>query len=41
MSVIQLFETFEVRFGVMLVGPACGGKTSCYNVLADALTYLR
>ena len=25
----------------MLVGPATGGKTSCYTVLADALTHLR
>ena len=25
---IQLFETFMVRFGVMLVGPTLGGKTA-------------
>ena len=32
-KVIQLFETFNVRFGVMLVGPTGGGKTTCYEVL--------
>lgn len=41
MKVIQLFETFCVRFGVMLVGPSCGGKTMIYNTLAKALTKLR
>jgi len=25
---IQLFDTFEVRFGVMIVGPTGGGKTT-------------
>uniref|UniRef100_A0A0G4I0U0 Uncharacterized protein n=1 Tax=Chromera velia CCMP2878 TaxID=1169474 RepID=A0A0G4I0U0_9ALVE len=39
-KVIQLFETFNVRFGVMLVGPTTGGKTVCYKVLATALTHL-
>ena len=32
-KVIQLFETFNVRFGVMLVGPTGSGKTKCYEVL--------
>ena len=40
-KVIQLFDTFDVRFGVMIVGPTGGGKTSCYEVLADAMTTLR
>ena len=40
-KVIQLFDTFDVRFGVMLVGPTGGGKTTCYEVLADAMTTLR
>lgn len=40
-KVIQLFETFEVRFGVMIVGPASAGKTTCYNMLAKSLTHLR
>lgn len=40
-KVIQLFETLNVRFGVMVVGPTGGGKTTTYNVLADAMTKLR
>jgi len=40
-KVIYLFETFNVRFGVMLVGPTGGGKTSCYEVLADVMTEMR
>ena len=40
-KVIQLFDTFEVRFGVMLVGPTGGGKTTCYKVLQHAHTQLR
>jgi len=38
---IQLFETFNVRFGVMLVGPTLGGKSTDYKTLALALTQLR
>jgi dynein heavy chain, axonemal len=30
-----------VRFGVMLVGPTGGGKSTCYRVLAHAMTALR
>jgi len=40
-KVIFLFETFNVRFGVMLVGPTGGGKTTCYEVLADVMTSFR
>lgn len=40
-KVIQLFDTFDVRFGVMIVGPTGGGKTTCYEILADAMTSLR
>lgn len=39
-KVVQLFETFSVRFGVVLVGPTGGGKTCIYRVLADAMTKL-
>jgi dynein heavy chain len=40
-KVIQLFETLNVRFGVMVVGPTGGGKTTTYKILADAMTKLR
>ncbi|XP_074661680.1 dynein axonemal heavy chain 6-like [Tubulanus polymorphus] len=39
-KIIQLYETLVVRHGVMLVGPTGGGKTTCYEVLAEALTKL-
>jgi dynein heavy chain len=38
---IQLYETFNVRFGVMAVGPTGGGKTTCYQMLKAALSKLR
>ena len=41
MKVIQLYETFNVRFGVMIVGPTGGGKTSNYKTLAHAMTAIR
>lgn len=31
-KVIQLYETMIVRWGVMLVGPTGGGKSSVLNV---------
>lgn len=40
-KVIQLFETFAVRFGVMIVGMPTSGKTTCYTALAKAMTSLR
>ncbi|KAJ9531588.1 hypothetical protein QJQ45_014947, partial [Haematococcus lacustris] len=40
-KVIQLYDTMDVRFGVMLVGPTGGGKTCCYRTLQGALTRLR
>ena len=41
LKVIQLFETFNVRFGVMLVGTTGSGKTSCYEILDDVMNHLR
>lgn len=40
-KVIQLFETMNVRFGVMTVGPTGGGKTCCYQMLKASMTRLR
>jgi dynein heavy chain len=37
---IQLYETYLVRHGIMLVGPAGSGKTSIAECLAGALTEL-
>ena len=41
LKVLQLFDTFDVRFGVMLVGPTGGGKTKIYEILSEAMTKLR
>ncbi|OMJ81675.1 hypothetical protein SteCoe_17784 [Stentor coeruleus] len=40
-KIIQLYETMEVRFGIMIVGPATAGKSTCYKILAKSLTELR
>ena len=40
-KVVQLYDTMNVRFGVMLVGPTGGGKTVCYQTLQGAVTRLR
>jgi dynein heavy chain, axonemal len=37
---VQLFETFKVRFGVMIVGSSNSGKTSITDLLALSLTSL-
>lgn len=39
-KVIQLYDTIQVRHGLMLVGPTGGGKTSTYRVLKSSLTSL-
>ncbi|CAL1541921.1 unnamed protein product [Lymnaea stagnalis] len=39
-KVIQFYETMIVRHGVMLVGPTGGGKTTIYQILAQALENL-
>ena len=39
-KIIQLFETLQVRHGVMVVGVTMTGKTTVFNILAEALTKL-
>lgn len=40
-KIVQLFETLNVRHGVMLVGPTGGGKTVCRSVLSKSMSILR
>eukprot|EP01022_Parablepharisma_sp_SALTPOND_P028499 TRINITY_DN71064_c2_g1_i1.p1 TRINITY_DN71064_c2_g1~~TRINITY_DN71064_c2_g1_i1.p1 ORF type:complete len:4083 (+),score=665.19 TRINITY_DN71064_c2_g1_i1:2435-14683(+) len=40
-KIIQLYDTTQVRHGLMIVGPAGGGKTCNYKVLARAITSLK
>eukprot|EP00873_Tetraselmis_striata_P045243 jgi/Tetstr1/465507/TSEL_010176.t1 len=41
LKIIQLYETLNVRFGVMTVGPTGGGKTVVCQALQGALTKLK
>ena len=36
-KVIQLYETTEVRHGIMVIGPTGGGKTEIFRILRMAL----
>ena len=38
---LQLYDTIQVRHGLMLVGPTGGGKTNNYKTLAHAMTAIR
>ena len=40
LKVLQLYEVFTIRFGVMIVGLTGGGKTTCFEVLRDAIEEL-
>ena len=37
---MQLYDTIQVRHGLMLVGPTGGGKTSIYKTLSAGMTSL-
>lgn len=39
-KIIQLYDTLQVRHGLMIVGPAGGGKSSNYRVLKEAQSRL-
>ena len=41
LKIVQMFETFNVRFGAVLVGPTGGGKTTVYKTLQRALSKVR
>jgi dynein heavy chain len=40
MKIVQLYDTIQVRHGLMLVGPTGGGKTANYRILQHAMTHL-
>ncbi len=40
LKIIQLYETYLVRHGYMLVGPTGSGKTQIMKVLTETLTKL-
>lgn len=39
-KVIQLYEVINIRFGVMIVGDAGVGKTTCYRILKSSMAEL-
>ncbi|KXS09529.1 hypothetical protein M427DRAFT_128896 [Gonapodya prolifera JEL478] len=39
--IVQLYDTMKIRHGVMLVGPTGGGKTTSYQILAEAMGRLK
>ena len=40
MKIVQLYDTIQVRHGLMIVGPTGGGKTANYKVLQNAMSSL-
>jgi dynein heavy chain, axonemal len=41
LKIIQLYDTIQVRHGLMIVGPTGGGKTCNYKMLQAAITGLK
>jgi dynein heavy chain len=39
-KIIQFNETMNVRFGLMIIGPALTGKTTCVKALKDGMNFL-
>jgi dynein heavy chain len=39
-KLVQLYVSKGIRLGNMLVGPTCSGKSTCWRILAQALTSL-
>lgn len=40
-KIIQLYDTFNVRFGVMLVGQSGSGKSTCFKILASSASTMK
>jgi len=40
-KLIQLYDTIQVRHGLMIVGPTGGGKSSNYKTLAHSMSAIR
>jgi len=40
-KIIQLYDTIQVRHGLMIVGPTGGGKSSNFKTLAHSMTAIK
>jgi dynein heavy chain len=40
-KIIQLYDTIQVRHGLMIVGPTGGGKSMNFKTLAHAMTGIK
>jgi dynein heavy chain len=41
LKILQLYDTIQVRHGLMIVGPTGGAKTANYRVLQQAMSDLK